>query len=1056
MYDQPVGTPEYVELKNTSNKYLNLKNWKIGNDRTIAEVSNQNLVLHPDSFIVFTRDSQSLEEDHGAGYYINFALPQLKNAGDEVRVFDADDALVDSVNYTQSWGGTKVALERRSTEAPSNMPENWGDSPSQTLGTPGRANLIDVDTVPPEIENITVVSPTEINIVFNEAVKAGQAEDVDNYVLVLGVAAEEGTPEITEANLLQNNMVQLIIQPELPTNGDGNPHKINILQMEDIFGNLAENLELEFKVIKYNTYKEGDVVINEIMYDQPTGTPEYVELKNTSGKYLNLQDWEIANDRTFAKVANQELTLEPNGFLVFTTDPNTLTEIHGEGNYISFALPALRNAGDQVRVFNEEGALVDSLEYAPDWGGKKVALERIRADLPSTIKANWGDSPNPNLGTPGKENEIEPDTETPKLLTKELINSKTVKLTFSKALDKQNAVNHGNFSLNPAISIQSLVVESESLTIGFATALNEGDTYILTAKNLTDIFGNEAGTLEIELRYLDFTDSEAGDVVINEIMYLRNETDDPQFVELFNISDKNIDLGGWILRDAASVRGVIPAASYMAPGEYLVLTDKEYFADSVQNIVYVPNFPSLNRAGDAVALIADNSVTVDTLYYFNTWGGEAGVSLERKDPYAASNDASNWATSTDESGSTPGRENSRFEEDNDAPRVIFASQKDDGVFVAFSEFISIRPDTEFKLNGSVINDIEFDKTEGNKLFLKSHNPKLKGEDAKLEISNLYDFKGNKTATAAQPIAMAINPGSVVINELLFEAHADANDNLPDQTQYLELYNPNDYAISLEGLVLTKAPDETGKVTVIEPVSSDFKWIPAKEYMLIYAENEAAEFKNSKTAIYFELEDAMEQFSMRVNRTSLSLKATGDDIYIADSTGTVIDSVRYSRGWHNPNKITTRGTSLEKINPAGPSSDLTNWSSSADSRGGTPGAQNSIYQESESFSGKTGISFSSNPFSPDNDGFEDNLIINYELNHPDYLLHVRIFDRYGRKVRTLADGKPAGYNGNLIWDGLTDDRRDNRVGIYIVLFEAYNSAAGKKQVFKETVVLARQF
>ena len=51
---------------------------------------------------------------------------------------------------------------------------------------------------------------------------------------------------------------------------------------------------------------------------------------------------------------------------------------------------------------------------------------------------------------------------------------------------------------------------------------------------------------------------------------------------------------------------------------------------------------------------------------------------------------------------------------------------------------------------------------------------------------------------------------------------------------------------------------------------------------------------------------------------------------------------------------------------------------------------------------------------------------------------------------------AGFSGSLIWDGLTDDRNRNRVGIYIILFEAYNSASGKKKTFKETVVLAKMF
>ncbi|MEX2456099.1 MAG: gliding motility-associated C-terminal domain-containing protein, partial [Balneolaceae bacterium] len=95
-------------------------------------------------------------------------------------------------------------------------------------------------------------------------------------------------------------------------------------------------------------------------------------------------------------------------------------------------------------------------------------------------------------------------------------------------------------------------------------------------------------------------------------------------------------------------------------------------------------------------------------------------------------------------------------------------------------------------------------------------------------------------------------------------------------------------------------------------------------------------------------------------------------------------------------------------------------------------------------------------SPDGDGFDDNLFINYKFDQPDYLMRIRIYDRYGRLVRTLVDAHQAGFEGSIIWDGLSDDGQSNRIGIYIVYVEAYNSATGKNQNFKETVVLARQF
>ncbi|MFA5668243.1 MAG: lamin tail domain-containing protein [Balneolaceae bacterium] len=1054
MYDQPSGTQEYVELKNTTNKFLNLKDWKIANDRSDISLSSSDLVLHPDSFIVFTRDPAILVDIHGPGYYVNLSVPTLRNTGDQVIIYNNNGTMVDSVQYAPSWGGTKVALERRSSTVTGTIAANWGDSPSPLFGTPGKENLIESDTTPPEFKQLIVVNNEEIILAFSEAIKADSAESLSNYTLYLG---QSNQSVLVSATLFAPDSVSLKFSPGLPDNSPEAPHSITIKHIEDVFGNINNNINTEFVIVNFGSFEPGDVVINEIMYDQPTGTPEYVELKNNSSKNLNLKGWKIGNDKSLTTASNSDLVLYPDSFVVFTTDASSLTSTHGAGYYFTISLPILVNGGDQVRVYNKTGATVDSLQYDPSWGGTKIALERIDSRLPSTIKANWGNSPSPTLGTPGKRNEVQPSTEGPKLKSTIIASQQSVKLTFDKFLKKAAAENLSNYSISPALAIQSISAQGEVVTINFSTNMVEGEYYTLTILNQADIFGNITASQTTELRYLDFVPPSKHDVVINEIMYLRSESDDPQFVELFNRSDKNIDLSDWILRDAVSDKGKIPQGTILAAGEYLVLTDKQYFAETISNALYITGFPSLNTAGDATAIITPNGVAVDSLYYSSNWGGDKRISLERKDPFAASNDASNWATSTAEDGSTPGIINSQHQEDNTPPHVIFANQTSEGVFVAFTEFISIRNDTEFKVSGNTITNFKFDSTQANKLLLYTPtSAKLKAADIEFQAINLYDVKGNKTAAFTQPVATPIQKGSVVINEILFEPLADANDNLPDQAQYIELYNPNDHAISLEGLVLTNAPDENNIVRVIEPVSSSFKWIPAKEYMLIYAENEATQFKNSKTAIYFDMENQSNQFTMRMNRTSLSLKTTGDAVYIADSTGAVIDSVTFSREWHNPNKVTTKGTSLERINPEGPSDDSSNWSSSTDSRGGTPGSQNSIYQSPGAPVGSTGISFSSNPFSPDNDGFEDNLFINYELDQADYLLHIRIFDRYGRKVRTLADGKAAGFSGNLIWDGLTDDRKDNRVGIYIVLFEAYNSAAGKKKVFKETVVLARKF
>jgi gliding motility-associated-like protein len=243
---------------------------------------------------------------------------------------------------------------------------------------------------------------------------------------------------------------------------------------------------------------------------------------------------------------------------------------------------------------------------------------------------------------------------------------------------------------------------------------------------------------------------------------------------------------------------------------------------------------------------------------------------------------------------------------------------------------------------------------------------------------------------------------------------------------------------------------------MEPVSSQSKWIPAHGYSLLYPETGSSGFADSRVTLFFGLGTAEEPFSIRFDRTTLGLTGSGREIYLADSTQTVIDMAAYSPQWHNPNLIDTKGIALERINPALDTNDPLNWGSNTSITGGSPMAQNSLFQLSGELPSNTGISLYPNPFSPDADGFDDSLFINYTFNEPDYLLRIRIFDRYGRLIRKLTESHPAGFEGSVIWDGRMDNGQNNRIGIYIVFVEAYNSSNGKSRTFRETAVLAKQF
>ena len=94
------------------------------------------------------------------------------------------------------------------------------------------------------------------------------------------------------------------------------------------------------------------------------------------------------------------------------------------------------------------------------------------------------------------------------------------------------------------------------------------------------------------------------------------------------------------------------------------------------------------------------------------------------------------------------------------------------------------------------------------------------------------------------------------------------------------------------------------------------------------------------------------------------------------------------------------------------------------------------------------------FSPDNDGFNDIATISYAIDGAGYVANVTIFDAAGRLVRRLVKNETLGEKGSWNWDGLGEKGQKLPIGTYIIYTEFFN-LQGKKQHFKNTVVLARR-
>jgi hypothetical protein len=288
------------------------------------------------------------------------------------------------------------------------------------------------------------------------------------------------------------------------------------------------------------------------------------------------------------------------------------------------------------------------------------------------------------------------------------------------------------------------------------------------------------------------------------------------------------------------------------------------------------------------------------------------------------------------------------------------------------------------------------------------------------------------------IDVASRPGGVVINEIMFAPFAG-------EGEYVEFLNNGDQPVSLSRWRLTAggassavpktmilpfagSPLLPGKCAVAAEDSGLFRFFPA----LIGAGGGAVVIPRT--------------WETRLNNA-------GECLWLADSQGSVVDSVCYSPSWHNPAVIDRTGRSLERILGTGNSNDPGNWSTCTLPEGGTPGARNSVALSGIVPEGT--VAASPNPFSPDGDGVDDATVIHYRIPAGVWSVSVRIFDARGRAIRTLATCAPSTGEGDCIWDGRDGERVIARMGIYVVFVEATDARRLSAFSAKGVVVLAHR-
>jgi methionine-rich copper-binding protein CopC len=409
---------EYIELYNRSANPINLQNWKLTDGSATATLPFH--ILMPNMFVVFTSTTSASLFTSAVGVA---NVPSLNNTGDNIILRTDAQGTIDSIHYTTSWyhsedkqdGGWSLEIID-----PENLCEedgNWTASENPNGGTPGSVNSVNAsnpDLTAPQIVSAVVTASIQISVVFNEKLNGGS---VFTAVLepAISLVANGYSRDLKQIRLTANTEVQ-----------SNTPYTLTIANISDCSGNaLIENTT---QLVIPDEAASGDILLNEILFNPKSGGVDFVEVYNTSNKYINLKKWALANVENETPVNPKSMEanriIAPKSFLVFTPDPVILKSHYSrtiEADCVATMLPSLNDDEGSIALVDSLGLIMDFLFYRDDFhtqflkDEEGVSLERVSLMALTNNANNWRSaSQQEHFATPGYKNSASSDgTATP-------------------------------------------------------------------------------------------------------------------------------------------------------------------------------------------------------------------------------------------------------------------------------------------------------------------------------------------------------------------------------------------------------------------------------------------------------------------------------------------------------------------------------------------------------------------------------------------------------------------------------------------------------------------
>ncbi len=576
------------------------------------------------------------------------------------------------------------------------------------------------DTIKPVVVSVeaNLEDYHQVRVEFSEVVTPESALDTNYYIV------SELRQKPIRCSFIDEDYRQVL----LTFANTFNERQNYTLQMSGIRDFADNEMVVTENNFLFYTLQRNEILITEIMSDPTPQVQlpecEYIELYNSLPFPVTLKNGLLRVGNNNKELPT--LIFPPESYLLLIPKSGDSLFLDYENKYSVSSL-SITDDGQSITLYDFRGNVLHYVNFSKEWHTNQLkreggwSLEMMDLQNACSGQSNWNSSQSESGGTPGAVNSINTqneDVEKPNLLKITVVDSTHIFVFFDETVLPDSLQWLSMFAIDrneEVVSVVPQLPENRSFLLTLSSPLLSHTIYTLTVMQpLCDCAGNESGAGAFARFGLPEAPA-AFDVVINEILSNPFEDTDADFIELYNRSDKIIDLAqlkvgsGWGEQPDNAV-AVVEDGYLLFPEQYIVisknsaLTGEQYYSPAPDAILENRSLPTLPNDEGVVHLVDFAYNRIDKMLYtkdmhYPLLQSLEGVSLERIHFDAVTQDADNWKSAAEGVGwATPAYRNSQFSKNMESDRTVevipeIFSPDGDG-FDDYTEIFCHFPETE--------------------------------------------------------------------------------------------------------------------------------------------------------------------------------------------------------------------------------------------------------------------------------------------------------------------------------------------------------------------------